>query len=93
MQATLITALVGLGAELVSTWTEKRRREREIARLDREKQARERVLLRKRTQDRIRLAKLRYKANRETDEEFRARLDKMCGVLKQKLDENPYGVD
>ncbi|NIQ97052.1 MAG: hypothetical protein GWN87_24910 [Desulfuromonadales bacterium] len=90
MKALLVTALVELGAELVSTYVDKRRQAREIARLDRERRERERELLRKRTADRIRLAKLKYWKNRETDEQFRARLDAMCGVLKRELDENPY---
>jgi hypothetical protein len=90
MKPLLVTALVELGAELVSSWAEKRRREREIERLDRERQARERALLRKRTQDRIRLAKLKYWAQREADERFRRDLEGLYDRIRWEIDANPY---
>lgn len=93
MQTTLITALVGLGAELVATWADKRRRRREIAQLERLRQERERALLRRRTKDRIRLAKLRYRAQRAAEEARRRELERIYDDLRWELDANPYGAD
>ncbi len=93
MQATLFTALVGLGAELVATWADKRRRRRELEQLERERRAREMELLKRRTKDRIRLAKLKYWKNRAAEEKRRRELEKMYEDLRWELDANPYGAD
>jgi hypothetical protein len=85
--------LVELGAEVVLTVVQRRQRNREIARVDQARQKRERELLRRRTADRIRLAKLKYRAKRAAEEEARRRLEQTYNDLRWEIDANPYGEE
>jgi hypothetical protein len=52
-----------------------------------------RELLRRRTADRIRLAKLKYRAKRAAEEEARRRLEQTYNDLRWEIDANPYGEE
>jgi hypothetical protein len=90
MNPILWTAIGELGVEVVSAIIDKRRRQRKTAKLEQEKRDKERALIKRRTADRIRLAKERYWARRRGEEARRAELDKQLKDLKRPVDENPY---